>query len=130
MSGQQLSTHQSMRISTIKRVIKALQTGASSKSEILESTELSWGACSGIINMLFEHGILAKEKDNSNKGKGRKTFTYSFNSSEYLLFGMEIRANDILCSVINFGKQEVVLKVNSRYTRRSILSTVSSTEIS
>ncbi len=119
MSGPQLSTHQSMRISTINRVIKALQNGASSKSEILKSTELSWGACSGLINMLYEHDILVKEKDNERQGKGRKTFTYSFNSSEYLLFGMEIRANDILCSIINFGKQEIFREV---YTTKGSLN--------
>ena len=107
MPGPQLSTHQSMRISTIGRVIKVLQTGAASKSEILKSTQLSWGSCSSIINMLNERGILIKEKDDETSGRGRKTFTYSFSSKEFLLFGMEIRAKEILCSIINFGKQEI-----------------------
>ena len=111
MSGSEFSTHQAMRITTISRVIKALQTGAASKSEILINTELSWGSCSSIINMLYERGILIKEKDGEPSGRGRKTFTYSFNSKEYLLFGMEIRANDILCSIINFGKQEIYRQI-------------------
>jgi len=111
MSGSDLSTHQAMRISTISRVIKALQTGATSKSEILENTQLSWGSCSTIINMLYEESILVKEKEEGRSGRGRKTFTYSFNSKEHLLFGMEIRANEILCSIINFGKQEIYRQI-------------------
>jgi len=107
MPGPPLSTHQLMRISTIGKVIKVLQTGAASKSEILKCTQLSWGSCSSIINMLNERGILIKEKEGENSGRGRKTFTYSFSSKENLLFGMEIRAKEILCSIINFGKQEI-----------------------
>ena len=105
------TSHREMRITSIQKIVYALKKGIYTKSGIVSETNLSWGSCSSIINLLHEKEIILKTNNKIGVGKGRKTSEYHFNSQKNLLFGMEIRENEILCSLINWGEHET-----SRYT--------------
>jgi predicted NBD/HSP70 family sugar kinase len=100
-----------MRITSIQKVIYALKKGIYTKNGIVSETNLSWGSCSSIMNLLYQKEIVIKTNNKISVGKGRKTSEYHFNSQKNLLFGIEIREDEILCSIINWGEHEI-----SRYT--------------
>lgn len=104
------NSHQEMRFLSIQKVLKALQNGAQSKNDILASTGLSWGSCSTIINLLNDRQILKHTLDKETEGRGRKTRNYSFTKKKFLLYGMEPRADEILCSIATLGKEEIFRK--------------------
>ena len=104
------NSHREMRFLSIQKVLKALQNGAKSKNDILASTGLSWGSCSTIINLLNERQILKHTLDKETEGRGRKTRNYSFTKKNFLLYGMEPRADEILCSIATLGKEEIFRK--------------------
>jgi predicted NBD/HSP70 family sugar kinase len=104
------TSHREMRFSSIYKVMKALQNGAKSKNDILASTGLSWGSCSTIINLLNETRILTHTLNKETEGRGRKTRNYFFTKKEFLLYGMEPRADEILCSIATLGKDEIFRK--------------------
>lgn len=99
-----------MRFLSIQKILKALQNGAKSKNDILASTGLSWGSCSTIINLLNEKQILKHTLDKETEGRGRKTRNYFFTKRRFLLYGMEPRADEILCSIATLGKDEIFRK--------------------
>lgn len=99
-----------MRFLSIQKILKALQNGAKSKNDILASTGLSWGSCSTIINLLNEKQILKHTLDKETEGRGRKTRNYFFTKKRFLLYGMEPRADEILCSIATLGKDEIFRK--------------------
>lgn len=105
--SEERSSHREMRILSIQKIISALQKGFLTKNEIVSETGLSWGSCSTIINLLHEKGIVKKHENSISVGRGRRTSEYHFNTEKYLLFGMEIREDEILCSIINFGEKEL-----------------------
>jgi predicted NBD/HSP70 family sugar kinase len=96
-----------MRINSIQKVVFALRKGISTKNEIVNETGLSWGSCSSIINLLDNEEIIVKTDNKIGEGRGRKTTKYHFNNTKHLLFGIEIRKDGILCSIINWGKNEI-----------------------
>lgn len=107
VSIEDRSSHSEMRILSIQKIISALQKGFLTKNEIVSETGLSWGSCSTIINLLHDKEIVKKYDNNISSGRGRRTSEYHFNSGKYLLFGMEIKEDEILCSIINFGEKEL-----------------------
>ncbi len=101
------SSHKEMRISSIQKVVNALKKGIFTKNGIMEETNLSWGSCSSIINLLYEKEIIIKTENRLGVGKGRRTSEYQFNNQKNLFFGMEIREDEILCSIMNWGEGEI-----------------------
>jgi len=101
------SSHQGMRITSIQKIVYALKKGIYTKNGIISETNLSWGSCISIINLLYEKEIILKTNNKISIGKGRKTSEYHFNSRKNLLFGMEIREDEILCSIINWEDYEI-----------------------
>jgi len=121
-----------MRAATLIKVIKAIREGAKCKNEIQEKTELSWGSCSETISRLVENDLLVTHKiDDKRGGKGgRKTTTFKFYDDRNLLLGMEIKANSILCSLTNFGAEEIHSKkfdFKKTFTQENIFQVILST---
>lgn len=105
------TSHQEMKKQGILKVLKALRNNAINRQEIVEQTGLSWGSCFNNINFLMEKEILVSETDTSTSGRGRKMHAYRFNDGKYLLFGMEPRSSEVLCSISNFGGEEIYRSV-------------------
>jgi len=101
------TSHKEMRISSIQKVVYALKRGIYTKNGIMAETNLSWGSCSSIINLLYEKEIIIMTENKLGVGKGRKTSEFQFNNQKNLLFGMEIREDEILCSIMNWGEEEI-----------------------
>ena len=107
-----ISSHKGMRATTLLKVIRAIRQGATSKHDVQLATNLSWGSCSDIINLLINKRILVPFKRDNRKGTrgGRKTTAFRFSDEHYLFFGMEIRANSIFCSLTNLVAKELFSK--------------------
>ena len=110
MSGSKKNdqtSHREMRVTSVQKIINALRKGIYTKNGIMKETNLSWGSCSSIINLLYEKKLVIKTGNKTGKGRGRKTSEFLFNDKKNLLFGMEIREDGILCSIINWGEHEI-----------------------
>jgi predicted NBD/HSP70 family sugar kinase len=103
------ASHKEMRISTLMKVINAVREGACNKNEIQEITGLSWGSCSEIISLFSDEYLIKSCKiEAKNKGRpGRKATGFEFNSKKFLLAGMELKAQSVVCSLVSLGKVEL-----------------------
>ncbi len=104
------TSHQKMHFVSILKIINAIQNGATTKAEIFEMTGLSWGACNTITNELNEAKIIKSVVDKDVTGRGRKKTKFSFNKKEFLIFGMEPRVDEVLCSITTLGNEEIFRK--------------------
>lgn len=126
------TSHKKMRAATLIKVIRAIRERAKCKNEIQEKTGLSWGSCSETISRLVESELLITYKiDDKRGGKGgRKTTAFKFHDDRNLLLGMEIKANSILCSLTNFGAEEIQAKkfdFKNTFTQENIFQVILST---
>jgi len=125
-------SHREMRMTSIRKIVSALRKGIYTKNGIVEETNLSWGSCSSIINLLHEKEIILIKDNKIGEGRGRKTAEYHFNNQQNLLFGMEIREDEILCSIINWGEEEIsrhTYPIQDTITHSNIVGLVSSAYI-
>lgn len=129
MKVEERSSHREMRKISIQKILSAMQAGHCTKISIQEETGLSWGSCSTLINHLNEKNLISISGNKENTGRGRKTSKYEFSEKAYLMFGMEIRSDEILCSIINLGKKELyrnTFQVSEQIKTTNITAMVSS----
>jgi len=105
------TSHQNMRLVSISKIVDAMRNGATIKSEIFQMTGLSWGACNTITNELNAAKIIKSVLSKDDTVRGRNKTKYSFNRKEFLIFGVEPRVDEVLCSITTLGNEEIFRKI-------------------
>ena len=128
-------SHKEMRVSTLMKVVNAVREGACSKNEIQEKTGLSWGSCSEIISLFSDEDLIKSCKiETKNEGRpGRKATGFEFNSNNFLLAGMELKAHSVVCSLVSLGKVELnreEYQLPEKLTNDNVYQQISSVYIS
>lgn len=101
-----VQTNYEMKKNNTLKVFKALkESGALSRKELEQATNLSWGTVSAITGDLLTRGFIVAQKETTGSGRPHSLLTVS--ETEYLLLGVDVNSVGLCFNVINLSGKSV-----------------------